>query len=104
MCEHEEHHRHHDGGEGCEEQHGPHGEHHRPHHRGEQCCGGHGEHHWHHGPGGEGRHGCDASGPGPAFRRRFQTREEKIARLEEYLKDLLAEARAVEERLAELKG
>jgi hypothetical protein len=88
LCEHEEHHRHHEqGDECCEGRHGPYGEHHR-----------------HHGPGGEGHRGCGDWGHGPAFRRRFQTREEKIARLEQYLKDLLAEAKAVEERLAELRG
>jgi hypothetical protein len=42
-------------------------------------------------------------GPGMHFRRRFATREERIARLEAYLKELQAEAKAVEERLAELK-
>jgi len=39
-----------------------------------------------------------------AFKRRYLTREEKIARLEEYLKELQSEAKAVEERLAELRG
>jgi hypothetical protein len=37
------------------------------------------------------------------FVRRFQTRDEQIADLEGYLKELKAEARAVEERLAELR-
>jgi hypothetical protein len=37
------------------------------------------------------------------FRRRFHTREERVARLEEYLRDLKAEAKAVEEQIAELK-
>jgi DNA anti-recombination protein RmuC len=37
------------------------------------------------------------------FHRRFIPREEIIARLEEYLKQLQAEAKGVEERLAELK-
>lgn len=45
-----------------------------------------------------------AGGPGMHFRRRFATREERIARLEAYLKELQAEAKAVEERLAELKA
>ena len=36
-------------------------------------------------------------------RRRFLTREEVIAQLEEYLKNLQAEARGVEERIAELR-
>jgi hypothetical protein len=38
------------------------------------------------------------------FFRRFPTRAERIGRLEEYLKALQAEARAVEERVAELKN
>jgi hypothetical protein len=38
------------------------------------------------------------------FHRRFPTREERIAWLEEYLKDLQAEVKAVEEHLAELKA
>jgi len=51
------------------------------------CCEG-GAHH------GAGRH----------FRRRFETRAERIAKLEAYLRDLQAEAQAVEEQIAELKG
>jgi hypothetical protein len=43
-------------------------------------------------------------GPGEHFRRRFPTREERIAWLEEYLKALQAEAKAVEERIAEMKA
>ncbi|MBC7234813.1 MAG: DUF5320 domain-containing protein [Chloroflexi bacterium] len=39
-----------------------------------------------------------------AFRRHFATKEERIAWLEAYLADLRAEAQAVEERIAELKG
>ena len=35
--------------------------------------------------------------------RRFPTREEMIAEMEEYLKQLRAETKGVEERLAELK-
>ena len=50
------------------------------------------EHH----PGGCGCH----PGFGP---RRFLTREEVIGRLEEYLKQLQAEAKGVEERLAQLR-
>jgi len=42
--------------------------------------------------------------PGFTFRRRFPTREERIAWLEQYLKELQAEAKAVEERIAELKA
>ena len=66
----------------------------------------HGEHH--------GRHGCRCGrehfgpgmgfGPGMHFRRRFLTREERIARLEEYLKALQAEVKAVEEAIAEMKA
>lgn len=62
----------------------------------------HGLHHRHHGycccgePGYWGR--------GSGFRRRFSTREERIARLEEYLRELQAEIQAVQEYLTELKG
>jgi hypothetical protein len=45
---------------------------------------------------------CKCSGEG-GFKRRHQTREEQIAELEPYLKDLKAEVRAVEEKLADLK-
>lgn len=38
------------------------------------------------------------------FRRRFSTREERIARLEGYLSELRLEAQAVEERLVELRA
>ncbi len=38
------------------------------------------------------------------FRRRFFSREERIAGLEGYLNDLRAEAQAVEEKLARLKA
>ncbi len=37
------------------------------------------------------------------FTRRFQTREEQIARLEQYLADLQAETRAVNEQIARLQ-
>ena len=49
---------------------------------------------------------CDPAdwGPGHRFARHFPSREERIARLEEYLQELQAEARAVEERIAELKA
>ena len=60
-------------------------------------------HHAHHPIGGEGHHpgGCCCV---PGFgRRRFLTREEIIGQLEEYLKQLQAEAKGVEERIAELK-
>ena len=67
----------------------------------------------HHGRGrchcgcGQGHHGgsCDCGcGCGGGFGRRFLTKEEKIAGLEEYLESLQKEAQAVEERIAELKG
>ena len=38
------------------------------------------------------------------FGRRFLTKEEKIAELQEYLESLKKEAQAVEERIAGLKG
>ncbi|HHW29616.1 MAG TPA: DUF5320 domain-containing protein [Syntrophomonadaceae bacterium] len=53
------------------------------------------EHH-HHG----GWCGC---GCGGGFKRRFFTREEKIAKLENYLKDLKAEMEAVEAKIKRLK-
>lgn len=66
---------------------------------------GHGEHHRNHGCC-CGMGGFDPGvgfGPGMRFSRRFPTREERIARLEEYLRELQAEAKAVEEHIAELK-
>jgi hypothetical protein len=63
-----------------------HGGHHRQH--GGGCCRGWGE-----------------GGPaGGAFRRRFFSREERIAELEQYLSDLQAEAKGVEEELARLRA
>ena len=64
------------------------------------ACGG-GQHA--HVPGGGWHHyrGC-CCGTGCA-QRHFPTREEIIEELEEYLKQLKAEARGVEERLAEFK-
>ncbi len=62
------------------------------------CC----EHEGHHG----GHHhggcgcGCGCSTSGPAF----WTKAEKIARLEQVLADLQEEAKAVEARIAALKG
>jgi hypothetical protein len=41
---------------------------------------------------------------GPRFRRRFATRDERIARLSTYLSELRSEAQAVEEHIAELKA
>jgi hypothetical protein len=110
MSEHDKHqHRHgHGDKEHCGE--GPEHSHHR--HGGECGHGGHGEHHRHGGEcrhgehGGHRRHGgeCGCGCEGAPFRRRFITREEQIAWLEEYLKELQAEAKGVEERIAELKA
>lgn len=63
----------------------------------------------HHGQGqGHGHgHGCgcgDESGHHGGFGRRFLTREERISNLEEYLHALQAEAKAVEEHIAEMKA
>ena len=56
------------------------------------CC----KHRHHHG----GSCGC---GGHVQFGRRFWTREEKITGLEQYLDSLRAEAKAVEERIAEMR-
>ncbi len=53
-----------------------------------------------HGHGGERECGCGDR----RFHRRFATRQERIARLQEYLAELRAEAQAVEERIAELQA
>jgi len=45
--------------------------------------------------------GC---GCGDDLQRHFATREERTGRLEHYLQDLRAEAKAVEEHLAEMKA
>ena len=69
----------------------------------------------HHGHGrchcgcGRGHHGgscgCGCGcGCGGGFGRRFLTKEEKIAGLEEYLESLQKEAQAVEEHIAALRG
>lgn len=67
---------------------------------------GHGEHRGHHGFGHGDWCGCGPGerGPGSHFRRRFRTREERIAWLEEYLAELRTEAKAVEERIAKTKA
>lgn len=60
-------------------------------------------HHTHHAHWGEQHHhwgGCCMPGYG---HRRFPTRNELISELEEYLKQLKAEMKGVEERIAELK-
>ena len=64
------------------------------HHRWNCGCGHHGmrEHRLH--------HGCSHSDYGY---RHFLTREEVIAQLEEYLHNLQAEAKGVEEHIAELR-
>jgi len=88
------------------------------------CCGGHTRHrcscgpHSQHGCGcgcegyprqecGCGCHvesGCCCGGRYPfGFRRRFTTREEEAAALEDYLKELEAETKGVQERLAEVR-
>jgi len=96
------------GEEGCGC--GRHGEHHGEQHeqevQGEGCgCGGH----EHHGMRRGGYHngdyscGCHQHHGVAGFHRQFVSREEIAARLEEYLKQLQAEAKGVEERIAELK-
>jgi hypothetical protein len=48
---------------------------------------------------------CQPGGcQGHPFRRHFPSRQERISRLEEHLKEVRAEAKAVEERLAEMKA
>ncbi|MBA4420132.1 MAG: hypothetical protein C0391_03195 [Anaerolinea sp.] len=54
------------------------------------CCGGHSHHH----------QGCCCE---EGFERQFYTRDEKIQMLEEYLADLKAEQKGVEEALEELR-
>ncbi len=83
-------------------------EYHGGKHHHEDCgCGHHGhrshmgEQHHHEGCGCRGHH--HGRGFGPGFERRFISKEEVIAQLEEYLKQLQAEAKGVEERIAELK-
>ncbi len=69
------------------------------------------EFHSHGHRGSRGHHGHAGCCCGPAawdrgfpFRRRFSTREECIARLEEYLQNLQAEVQAVKERIAEIES
>ncbi|MDO9333170.1 MAG: hypothetical protein Q7T57_01425 [Dehalococcoidales bacterium] len=91
---------------------GGHGRHHGEHyeerhegHSGDCGCGGHEQHginrEWHHHGGCS--CGCHQHHSGMRFHRYFISHEEIIAGLEEYLKQLQAEAKGVEERLAELK-
>lgn len=93
---------------GCEHHGKHHGEQNEESHEGHSgaCgCGGHG----HHGSDREGQPhaGCNCQchqhHDGMNFQRHFISREEIAARLEEYLKKLQAEAKGVEERIAELK-
>lgn len=65
-------------------------------------CGHPGHHAGHHSHWGMMHHPRGCCHPGQGLRR-FPTREEVIARMEEYLKQLQAEAKGVEEHLAELK-
>ena len=53
---------------------------------------------WHRG------YDAELRAPGPKFRRRFATRDERIARLGTYLSELRSEAQAVEEQIAELEA
>ena len=70
----------------------------------------HKRHHHHRRPhrdgGKAGHRGCGTEqwAPGSSFRRRFATRDERIAHLSTYLGELRAEAQAVEEHIAELKS
>lgn len=47
--------------------------------------------------------GWEQCGPPHHFGWRYPTREERLAQLEQYLQNLQAEARAVQERIEELK-
>jgi hypothetical protein len=70
---------------------------------GENMCCGSESHHggWHRGH----HHGGSCCCGGPfRFGPRFWTKKEKIAWLEEYLEGLREEAKAVDERIAALKG
>ena len=91
-----------EGNCGCEH----HGEHFEESHESheEDCgCGGHGYHgmgsQWHH----HCRCGCHQHHGDMRFHRRFISREEILSNLEEYLKQLLSEAKGVEERITEMK-
>lgn len=75
----------HDCGCGCHQRHGGGGASHC-------CCGG----------GGHSQHDCGCGHPF-GFRRWFPTKEDEAAALEQYLKDLEAEAKGVRERLTELR-
>ena len=64
-------------------------------HRGsEGCCCAHGQEHERHGQAGE----------EVRLRRRFRSREERLAHLEQYRNDLQAELKGVEEHIAEIRS
>ena len=65
----------------------------RDHHGGSCGCG----------CGARGHHGGSCGCGGHSFRRRYVTKEEKIAQLEEYLDSLQKETQAVQERIAKLQ-
>ena len=83
------------------------------HNRGDCECGCHGHqgHHGHHGH--QGHHGHDTEShhgrggccchSGGHFGRHYYSKEEMISRLENYLEQLRAEAKGVEEHLEQLK-
>jgi hypothetical protein len=98
------------GDEGCGCAH--HGAHHAEQRKEEQeehgrdCgCGGHGHHERQTGSAPHPGCTCACHQPqgGAGFRRRFISRQEVIDNLAEYLKQLQAEAKGVEERIAEMK-
>jgi hypothetical protein len=65
----------------------------------DECCCGYSGHHT---PGRASHHYGGCCTPDYPLRH-FPTREETISQLEEYLKNLQAEAKGVDERIAELK-
>ncbi len=101
MCGQDQRHQGHHGECACHESR------HEEHHEGCECschqepeceCGCH-----------EGRHACECgchedNGSEIRFERRFVSRAERIAHLEAYLTDLQAEAKGVEERIAEMNA
>jgi hypothetical protein len=105
MCEGNHHgwehgHGHHGGSCGCGGGH---------HEQAETCdcgCGGPGGSHGHEAGscGCHDSHDCGCGGHGHGFQRRYQTKEERIAELEAYLRELEAEAQGVREAIAELRG
>jgi len=94
---------HHHSGCGCEHHAKHHGEQEERHEgHSEDCgCGGHEHQGMNRGCCYQGC-GCHHQG-GMGFHRRFISREEIVSRLEEYLKQLQAEIKGVEERIAEMK-